>query len=223
MQDEAQLTRGSSELRTKSLPVGFVEEICPIICDPKHLVRRIRYRFVSSSQFSIDFGTDQRSFSLSRIQRAGFLPDIMFDNSQITKMHDLLPLYLLSPLTFTFILSREYTPELVLSPWCLLTAALTLVGFNTKTRCDLLETGYWSLDLYKELLTKVALPLGVTQKIYPSGFATLYSKDQLRNGLNTFLSLISIIRESRTTIFLSHLGAILWSMLSAKREFAVAM
>jgi hypothetical protein len=141
MQYEAQLARGSWELRTNSLPVGFLQGICPIICNPKHLVKRIRYRFVSSSQFSIGFIAEERFFSLLRIQQAGFLPDIVFDNSQITKMHDLLPLYLFSPMTFTFILSREYTPELMLSPWCLLTAALTLIGFNTKTRCDLLETG----------------------------------------------------------------------------------
>jgi hypothetical protein len=114
----------------------------------------------------------------------------MFDNFQITKMHHLLPLYLFSPMTFTFFLSREYTPALVLSQWCLLTAALTLVGFNTKTRCDLLETGYWFLELYEELLTKVGLPLGVTQKVFPGGFARLYSKNQLRDGLNTFMSLV---------------------------------
>jgi hypothetical protein len=162
---------------------------------------------VSSSQFSIGFGTEERFFSSSRIQQAGFFPDIIFDNPQITKVHDLLPLYLFSPMTFTFILSRECTPKLMLNPWCLLTAALTLVGFNVKTRCDLLETGYWFLELYEKLLTKVGLPLGVTQKISPGGFASLYSKGQFRDGLNTFMSLISIIRESPTAVFLSHLGS----------------
>jgi hypothetical protein len=122
-------------------------------------------------------------------------------------MHDLLPLYLFSPMNFTFILSREYTPELVLSAWCLLTAALTLVDFNTKTRCDLPETGYWLLEIYEELLTKVVLPLGVPQKISPGGFASLCSKDELRDGLNTFMSFISIFRESPTAIFVSHLGS----------------
>jgi hypothetical protein len=133
------------------------------------------------------------------------LPEIVFDNSQITKMHDLLQLYLFSPMTFTFILSRQYTPELMLNPWCLLTAALTLVGFNTKTKYDLTETGYRFLGLYEELLTKVGLPVGVTQKIFPGGFTGLYSKGQLRDGLNTFMSLISIIRESPTAISVSHL------------------
>jgi hypothetical protein len=170
-------------------------------------VKRIRYRFISSSQFSFGFGTEERFFSLLRIQQAESVRDIVFDNSQITKMHDLFPLHLFSPMTFPFVLSREYTPELVLSPWCLLTAALTLVGFNTKTRCDLLETGYWFLELYEELLTKVGLPLGVTQKISPGGFASRCSKDQLHNGLNTFMSLMSIIRESPTAAFLSHLGS----------------
>jgi hypothetical protein len=76
-----------------------------------------------------------------------------------------------------------------------------------KKRCDLLETGYWVLELYEELLTKIGLPLGVTQKIFPGGFASPYSEDQFRDGLNTFMSLISIIRESPTAVFLSHLGS----------------
>jgi hypothetical protein len=144
---------------------------------------------------------------LSKIQQAGFLSDIVFDNSKITKMHDAFPHYLFSPMTLTFILSRECTPELVFSPWCLLTAALILVGFNTKTRCDLLETGYWFLELYEEPLVKVGLPLGITQKLSPDGFASLYSKDRLRDGLNTLMSLISTISESPTAVSLSHLGS----------------
>jgi hypothetical protein len=131
----------------------------------------------------------------------------MFNISQIAKMHNLLPIYLFSPMSFTFVLSRDYTPELVLGPWRLLTAALTLVGFNTKMKCDVLEIGYWFLKLYEELLTKVGLPLGVTQKISPGGFASLYSKDQLRDGLIVFVSLILMIRESPTAVLLSHLGS----------------
>jgi hypothetical protein len=122
-------------------------------------------------------------------------------------MRNLLPLYLFSPMIFSFILSRQYTPELGLSPSCLLTAAFTLVGFNTKMRCDLLETGYWTLEFDEELLTEVGLPLYVTQKISPGGFASLYSKDELRDGLNTFMSPISIIRESPNAVFFSHLGS----------------
>jgi hypothetical protein len=81
----------------------------------------------------------------------------------------------------------------------------------------------WTLDIGFSNFMKVGLPLGVTEKISPGGFASLYSKDQLPDGLNTFMSLISIIGESPAAVFLSHLGAILWSMLWAEREFAVAM
>jgi hypothetical protein len=74
-------------------------------------------------------------------------------------------------------------------------------------RRDLLETGYWFLELYEEILTHVGLPLGVTQKKTPGGFASLYSKNQLRDGLNTFMFLISIICELITAVFLSHFGS----------------
>jgi hypothetical protein len=74
MQYEAQLTHCSWELRTKSLPVDFLQRICPIICDPKHLVKRIQYRFVFSSQLSIGFGTEKRPFPCHGFNRLGFFP-----------------------------------------------------------------------------------------------------------------------------------------------------
>jgi hypothetical protein len=130
-------------------PAEVVSRLLAIICDPKHLEKRLRYRLVSA-EFSIGFGDDRISFSLARIQGADFLAPIVFDNSRITKMHDSLPLQLFSPVTFSWILETEGL-ELVLAPWCLLTAVLTMPEFNTRTRCDFLETGFWSLSLYELL------------------------------------------------------------------------
>jgi hypothetical protein len=192
------------------LPDHFLQGLLAIICDPKHLCKRLRYRFVSA-RFSIGFG-DQPPilFSLDRIQTAGFLAPVVFDNSRITKMYDSLPLQLFSPVTFMWILAHP-GPELVLTPWCLLTAALTVPAFTTKTRCDLLETGFWFLTLYGRLLVVVGPPAGLTQKI-PKGAdqttcVTLFTNDQIRDGLNTLGSLISTIGESPTGICLNRLGS----------------
>jgi hypothetical protein len=195
-------------MNTIAFPDQVLDGLYAIICDPNHLEKRLRYRFVSAC-FSIGFGTECIIFSLDAIEAAGFLAPVVFDNSRITKMHDSLPLQLFSPVTFNWILHHP-GPELVLAPWCLMTAALTLPEFNTKTRCDLLETGFWFLFLYERLLIVVGPPRGVNQKI-PKEVGrfcvTLYTSDQIRDGLNTFASLISILRESPTPVCLNRLGS----------------
>jgi hypothetical protein len=203
----------STELTNVFLPHDLLRDLLAIICDPKHLAKRLRYRFVSA-EFSIGFDPEHFIiFSLERIKGAGFLSLAVFDNSRITKMHDSLPLQLFSPVTFNWILTHP-GPELVLTPWCLMIAVLTIPGFNTKTRCDLLETGCWFLVLYEQLLTAVKPPPGVTTNITkearqsgPPPLLTLYTPDQIRDGLNTFNSLISILRESPTPICLNRLGS----------------
>jgi hypothetical protein len=101
-------------------------------------------------------------------------------------------------LTFAVIFQRQWTTELVLTAWVLMTASIPLHDFNTKTRCDLLEMGYWVLSLYEKLLITIVLPEVVTQKVSLEALASRDSNYQLRDGLNTFRSLISIIRESPT-------------------------
>jgi hypothetical protein len=98
-----------------TLALGILAGICAIICDPKHLAKRVRYRLVCS-EFWIGFGTEHIHFSLERIQAARFLPPVVFNHSRITKMHDVLRLPLFSPVTFPIILTREWKLELVLSP-----------------------------------------------------------------------------------------------------------
>jgi hypothetical protein len=161
---------------------------------------------VSSDLFSIGFGADEITFSLARIREANFLAPVVFDNSKITKMHDSLPLQLFSPVTFSWILKHP-GPELVLTPWCLLTAALTIPDFNTKTRRDFLEIGFWFQLIYERLLTQIGPPHGVGQKVSPVNYARLYTNEQLRDSLNDFASLLSIIRDSLTPISLNRLGS----------------
>jgi hypothetical protein len=80
-------------------------------------------------------------------------------------------------------------------------------AFNTKTRCDLLETGYFFLKFYEKLLTKPGLPSGVTQTITAGSLSSLYTIHQLGDALDTFMSLISIIGQSASPISLGNLGS----------------
>jgi hypothetical protein len=122
----------------------------PIISDPLHLLKRIRYRWASKN-FSMRLGHERVFFSTDRIRKVGFLSLIVFLESQASKMHDSLPVQLFSPMTFSIILPDNMHPEFAMTPWCLLTAALTLPGISTRTRGDLLEAGLWFFYFYWRL------------------------------------------------------------------------
>jgi hypothetical protein len=88
-----------------------------------------------------------------------------------------------------------------------MTAALTIPGFDTKTRCDWLGIGFWFLAFDQQLLATWKLPKQITQKITAGNMATLCSSDQRRDGMNSFFSLIRLICTSPTSIALDRLGS----------------
>jgi hypothetical protein len=114
---------------THSVPVDARFPV--IICDPLHLMTRIRSRWVPSP-LSIDFGADFRlSFSTEMIQSWNILPPVVFLNSRITTMHDSFPPRLFSPLAFAKILVGPWPNGTVPTPWFMLTSPLTLTGDST--------------------------------------------------------------------------------------------
>jgi hypothetical protein len=122
-------------------------------------------------------------------------------------MHESLPLELFSPVGFASILDSDMRSKMVLAPWRLITAALTLPGFNTKTRVDLLEIRFWFLFLYQDLLASDKLPTGLAPKIRAGGIASLYSSDQPGDGMNASFSRIILVRSSPTPVCIDRLGS----------------
>jgi hypothetical protein len=86
-------------------------------CDPLHLLKRIRYRWVIK-QFSVANASRGFSFSLTRIRQAGYLSPVVFTNTQESTMHDSLPLKLFSVKTLAFVLVTDLPGEVVVVPWC---------------------------------------------------------------------------------------------------------
>jgi hypothetical protein len=190
--------------RSDSIPDMPVRPV--VICDPLHLLKRIRYRWVTST-FSIGFGTERVLFSTRRIKNAGFLSPIVFLQSRVSKMHDALPVQLFSPLTLSLIFRDNLSSEFIMAPWCLLTAGLTLSGISTRTRIELLEVGFWVLYIYWRLKSCFGYPTGVIERITEGREAALYRSDQLRDALNTFMALILVIRGSSHHLCLNRLGS----------------
>jgi hypothetical protein len=98
-----------------SLPVTLPQGQDLIFYDPLHVLKRIRYGFVSS-EFTIGFGGQQIKFSIDRIQKASICSPVVFLNSRITKMYDSLPLELFSPKFFAHVLSQCPCSDIVMAP-----------------------------------------------------------------------------------------------------------
>jgi hypothetical protein len=66
-----------------------------VISDPLHPLKRNRFR-LPSADFRIGVNGDERDFAISAIQIITQIPQVVFDNSSMTKMHDSLSLHLFS-------------------------------------------------------------------------------------------------------------------------------
>jgi hypothetical protein len=182
-------------------------DLSVIICDPLHLMKRVGSRWVSGG-FSIGFGRDEQSSrSTETIQGWNVLSPVVFLNSRISKMHDSLPLRLFSPSVFSRILAGPSSSEQVLTPWCMLTAALTLPGYSTATRIDFLEIGFWYLFEYDQRLTKFGYLTDVVEKMQAGRSHSLYTRQQMRDALNTFAALTIILRSTGDPVCLNRLGS----------------
>jgi hypothetical protein len=135
---------GSGKTTIPRFPLNYL-----VICDPLHLLKRIRYRFVRDD-FSVICPEDGFSFTLAAIAQADFLSPVVFTNSRESKMHDSLPLELFSARTLVYLLENEVVGETMMIPWCLLVVVLTFRDLTTRQRIELLEVGFWNLILYRD-------------------------------------------------------------------------
>jgi hypothetical protein len=187
------------------IPFGFV-----LICDPLHLLKRIRYRLLQLAEVFLT--EESLHFCLQVIQDGHILSPVVFDNSHESKMHDSLPLELFSLKTLQYILENPVVGETMLAPWCFLVIALTQANLSTRERRDLLETGLWMLFLYENPELVPDPPSNPNVKVvHPKRFAhddhTLYTNDQFRDALNTFIALIMLIDGLDGPICLNRFGS----------------
>jgi hypothetical protein len=170
-------------------------------------MKRIRYRWVDS-EIAIAFGADPAKFSLRTLEGWNVVSPVVFMNSHITKMHDSLPLCLCSATTFSTILRRGQGPEFVMAPWCLFTTALILKAQSTRTRAALLAIGFWCLFIYRNHLKLFSYPPSVTQRKADGKIAGMYTAQQLRDALNTFITLVVILKHSVDPVCLNRLESV---------------
>jgi hypothetical protein len=147
-----------------------------LVADPLHPLKPIRYRLLSSD-FRIAVNEDLRAFSILSIQMTAQMPDVIFGNARITKMHDSLPLqfFFRQPIAAAFegYQGQEFC---LLFPWYLMMAGLTHFGLSTEARCSMFELVFWVLYFYQKLLQNAQFPPETKEKIRGCRDATLYTQ-----------------------------------------------
>jgi hypothetical protein len=122
-------------------------------------------------------------------------------------MHDSLSLRLFFPLTLAIIFQHRLESEVIMAPWRLLNAALTLPRHSTTTRVDLLSVGCRFLFFHFKLGEKCGYAPNVHVKITPGQPAQSYTRKQLRDAINIFIALITIVRTSDNSVALDCIGS----------------
>jgi hypothetical protein len=97
-----------------------------VVSDPLQLMKRISYGWIRRP-LSFGLGEEELLFFFTkRNHEAEFLSPVVFLRSQLSKIHNSLPLQLFSTSTLAVIFRDVLRAEFSMASWCLLLAALTL-------------------------------------------------------------------------------------------------
>ena len=159
-----------------------------VISDFMHIIKRLRV-----SKFKI-----QSPFiDISEIKKIlKHIPPIVFDNSRITKMHDILPLSLFSLQNFIILFEKKrYLDAAFWFPISLTIIALNSNNIGYSNRQLFLECSLWFLVYYRLKLDECE-NVSLGERKYDSKIDVLpYTNELLVEFSNTIFSTINIIDE----------------------------
>lgn len=127
-------------------------KVMRVVCDPPHLLKRLRYRLFSNFIYS---GFEECSDCLIDIEQIrailDFIPNIVFDNNKLTKMNDRLTLLLFSSRSFIKLLESQYFAAIAYwFPAVCFIIAMTDEELSYQWQLFFLECTLWFLVFYKE-------------------------------------------------------------------------
>ena len=177
-----------------------------IVSDPLHLLKRGRYRLLSSNVHAGFEKTNESLISPEEVRKVVDLPALVFSSEKYTKMHDDLATQLFSLQTLAKLFRARNNSALVyFVPLCLLTTALEEESLTVAERMLFLEVGfYYMLGYYGMSLesnhqlrqTKTKTDLDV--RPFDRSFTIEYC--------NTVFSLLSVLKTADGKVSLNRVG-----------------
>ena len=178
-----------------------------VVSDPLHLLKRARYRLLSSTVHGGFENTTASVISVDSLQSQLDLPSVVFNNEKYTKMHDALATRLFSLTTLSSLLeNNNYSALAYFMPLCLLCASLQEANLMVEERASLLEVGFYYMLAYYRMLSGNLTPLKqrkntTNQHVCP--FDLIFVKEYC----NTVCSILKVLYKVNGTVGLNRIGS----------------
>ena len=184
-----------------------VIEARSVVSDPLHLLKRARYRLLSSTVHGSFENTTESVISVDSLQSQLDLPSVVFNNEKYTKMHDDLATRSFSLTTLSSLLkNNNYSALTYFIPVCLLCSSLQEADLRLEERVNFLEIGFYYMLAYYRMLSGNLIPLKqrkntTNQHVCP--FDLIFVKEYC----NTVCSILKILYKVNGTVGLNRIGS----------------
>ena len=178
-----------------------------VACDPLHLLKRARYRLLSSCVHANFENTTEGQINVSLLREQLNLPSVVFSNEKYTKMQDGVAVRLFSMDTLTSLLeTRNYTSLSYFLPLCLLCASLHEQNLTVEERYNFLEVAFYYMLGYYRMLTTSRTPLR-QYKLRGEHHVVAFDAVFARQFCNTVCSLLKVLSRVNGTVALNRVGS----------------
>ena len=179
-----------------------------IASDPLHLLKRGRYRLLSSRVHGGGFSNTTDSVILVDSLRSQLnLPSVVFSSERFTKMHDKLATRLFSIDTLASLFKcRNYTALSYFLPLCLLSVSLEDQSMTPEERVLFLEIGLYYMIGYYGMSKDEHGPLREFKQKNISD-VRLFDQRYAREYCNTIVSILKVLFIVNGTVHLNSVGS----------------
>jgi hypothetical protein len=184
--------------------------------DVLHLLKRVRYRMLKSPPMVVGLEVTSPELNLGELKTLfkGFVPNVVFSDDPITKMHDSLPMVLFR---FESLLKLDEGGQLAwlayFFPWVLLNEAMSHQDVSTLCRFEWLEIAFyylgWCLETYygEGAPERHGMKQSSSQKEDGSR-RYLFDRKLLVHAINTIATLVHEIKIAKGPISLQRISTV---------------
>ena len=178
-----------------------------IASDPLHLLKRGRYRLLSSRVHAGFENLSESVITVEALRQDLDLPSIVFSNEKFTKMHDSLATRLFSLDTLVSLFeARNLTALSYFLPLCFLTISLEEVNLKVEERILFLEIGLYYMLAYYGISLKSRGPLREF-KTKNQLDVRLFDQRYVREYCNTVVGILKVLFTVNGTAQLNSVGS----------------
>ena len=178
-----------------------------VISDPLHLLKRARYRLLSSLVHSDFENTTEGQVDIDRLKEQLDLPSVVFSVEKYTKMHDSVAVKLFSMESLVSLFEmRNFTSLSYFLPLCLLCASLHEEKLTLNERYSFLELAFYYVLSYYRISETTHTKLR-QYKLKNERHVIAFDAAFCREFCNTVCGILKILGKVNGTVSLNRIGS----------------